>query len=505
MEGSRARRHRHAVPAVDRPPELGFELLDLPTLHESAAGEDPVGGRPLGLPDLWAMERDRGRLHAALVADPPVAPDGSGLPSRSGPYADAVSGRRVLMTNCWLVNRAGSELYLRDLAVGLLRRGQVPVVWSPMLGPMAEELREAGVQVIEDLGSPMAEPDLVHGQHHDETLAALARFPDRPGLFVQHGALAWQEEAPIHPRLLRYVAVDELCRERLVASEIAPDDMTVIPNAVDLDRFNPRDPLPARPRRALALSNTAREDGFLPAAREACERLGIELDVAGLSVGAPMRDPEDQLRSYDVVFGKARVALEALAVGCAVVVVDEVGLAGMVTHAALPEWLRWNLGRHLLTSPPSAERLCDELGRYDPEDSARCRDHVRTHRDLESMIDALVAEHDRVLASWAEAPTSDPRAELQALSARLQLIGPLRASDEALGRSLEEGRQLSSALEEAELQVEALQTRVEFLETQGHALRAHEEALLVERNALRNRRAVRWVEAVVGLRNGRGE
>jgi glycosyltransferase involved in cell wall biosynthesis len=400
------------------------------------------------------------------------------------------------MTNCWLVNRAGSELYVRDVALGLQRRGHEPVVWSPVLGPMAAEIRAAGVQVIDDLGAPTPEPDLLHCQHHDETLAALARFPDRPGLFVQHGATSWQEEAPLHPRLLRHVAVDELCRQRLLASGVAPDRISVIPNGVDLSRFAPRDPLPARPRRALALSNTATEAGFLTAVRAACARHGIELDVAGLGVGAPMHDPAGELHNYDVVFGKARVALEALAVGCAVVVVDEPGVAGMVTHAALPEWLRWNLGRHLLTAPHDVDLLSEELDRYDPEDAARCRDHVRAHRDLELTIDALLDEQDRVLAAWAEAPEPAHDAELRALSTRLSLIGPLRVKGEALDWHTEEHRRMSAALEDAMRQIDGLHAQVEALDVHGDALR-------VERDALRGRRAVRWVEAMAGRRNGR--
>jgi glycosyltransferase involved in cell wall biosynthesis len=402
-----------------------------------------------------------------------------------------VPGRRVLVTNWDLVHRGGSELYVRDLALGLLRRGQEPLVWSPTVGPMAEEIRAAGVQVVDDLDASVLEPDLLHCQHHDETLAALARFPDRPGLFIQHGTVPWQEKAPLHARLLRYVAVDELCREDLLASGIEPDRTTVIPNSVDLDRFSRRDPLPLRPRRALVLSNYAREDNYLPVVRAACRRLSIELDVAGLGVGAPMDDPEVQLRGYDIVFGKARVALEALAVGCAVVVMDQDGVAGMTSHAALPDWLRWNLGRHLLTTPADEASICDALDRYDPDDAARCSDHVRAHCGLESMIDAIVAEHDRVLAAWTAAPPPDHRAELQAASARLQLIGPLRRSDELLSWHLREQHHLSEKLAEATRLLEDSQVE--------------REALRVERDALRGRRAVRWVETMASRRNGRTE
>jgi len=128
----------------------------------------------------------------------------------------AVPVRRILITNCWLGTRAGTELYVRDLASALLARGYEPMVFSPMLGAVADEIGAAGVVVTDDLATLTAEPDVLHCHHQHETIAALSRFPERPGLFVKHGAEAWQEEAPLHPRLLRYVAVDQPCLDRLL-------------------------------------------------------------------------------------------------------------------------------------------------------------------------------------------------------------------------------------------------------------------------------------------------
>lgn len=401
-----------------------------------------------------------------------------------------MSARRVLLTNWALVNRGGSELYTRDVAAGLLRRGHEPVVWAPSLGAVADTIRESGVEVIEDLSADRPVPDLIHGQHHDETLAALARFPGRPGLFVQHGAVPWQEQAPIHPRLLRYIGVDELCRQRLAAEGIPSDRITVIGNAVDLERFTPRDPLPARPRRALVLSNTAHDRGFAAVVRDTCERAGIQLEVAGTGVGRPLADPEHHLGEYDLVFAKARAALEALAVGCAVVVIDEPGLAGLVTSENLEGWLPWNLGRHLLTKPLKAELISAELDRYDPDDAARCRDHVRTHRDLERMLDGVIAEHDHVVRSWLHHPPPDHRAELIAASARLELIGPLRNREDALRTTVASAAHRLDAViaerDECRRQVEAAREAQQVAET--------------ERDLLRERKAVRWVDSLAARR-----
>lgn len=440
---------------------------------------------------MGVVDDDGVGSHQALVADRRRRSRLDGLHWHLGPhpYADAVPSRRVLVTNWSLVNRAGSELYVRDLTIGLLRRGHEPMVWSPVLGPMADEIRRAGVRVIEDLAAPIPNPDLIHAQHHDESVAAMARFPDRPGLFVQHGAVPWQEEAPLHPRLLRYVGVDELCRQRLLGSGVDPSIVTVVPNSVDLQRFAPREPLPARPTRALVLSNAAREDTFLPAVRGACARAGLALDVRGLGVGAPVQHPEHELPRYDLVFAKARAALEAVAVGCAVVVLDEVGLAGMVTSADLPEWLRWNLGRNLLTRPLEVDLIVDEIERYDPADAGRCTTYVRTHRGLDGMIDSLLQEYERVMATWGEAPAPDHRAELEALASQLSTIGPLRAKVDESAWYAGHNERLETALGDARRGLDAV--------------RAEADAVRAERDALHNRRAVRWVDAVAARLSAR--
>ncbi|HSS47480.1 MAG TPA: glycosyltransferase, partial [Thermoanaerobaculia bacterium] len=239
---------------------------------------------------------------------------------------------RVLLTNGALVNRAGSELYLVEVATRLLALGHSPIAYSPVLGPLATELRAVTIPVVDDLAAVAEPPDVIHGQHHLPAMSALLHFQGVPAVFVSHGWAPWEEAPPRFPRILRYVAVDYTTRERLVSeSGILPERVEVVLNFVDLDRFQPRGPLPAAPRRALVFSNQASEANYLPVVREACSRLGIAPDVAGVAAGRPVAAPEALLPGYDVVFAKGRAALEAMAVGAAVVLCDQAGAGPMVT------------------------------------------------------------------------------------------------------------------------------------------------------------------------------
>src|SRR5688572_6673820 len=112
---------------------------------------------------------------------------------------------RILITNNTLATRAGSELYVRDLAIELRRRGHEPIAYSPLLGAVAEDLRAATVPVTNDLGTIRLRPDIIHGQHHLETMTALTHFPGVPAINVCHGWIPWQEIPLQHPRIGRYV------------------------------------------------------------------------------------------------------------------------------------------------------------------------------------------------------------------------------------------------------------------------------------------------------------
>ena len=92
----------------------------------------------------------------------------------------------VLVTNVWLAHRAGSETVTRDLALGLLRRGHRPVVYSPALGPPAEEIAACGVCVIDDLRQLAETPDVIHAHHSVPCGEALIRFPGTPAICVCH-------------------------------------------------------------------------------------------------------------------------------------------------------------------------------------------------------------------------------------------------------------------------------------------------------------------------------
>jgi hypothetical protein len=347
---------------------------------------------------------------------------------------------RILITNNTLADRAGSELYVRDLAIGLLERGHEPTAYSTQLGDVAGDLSAAGVPVIDNLDMMAGPPDIIHGHHHLDTMTALLRLPETPAIYVCHGSIPWEEAAPRFPRILRYVAVDYACRDRLISQDGIPSDrIRLILNFVDLKRFRSRTELPNRPRRALIFSNQANTNTHVSAIRVACKRAGIKVDVLGKAAGNTCVKPESVLGEYDLVFAKGRAALEALAVGSAVVVCDAAGAGPMVTAENVQELRLLNFGIRVLQQAVNAEAISREISRYDPNDAKNVSLFIRQTAGLEAVIDDLLSLYQEVIDEHRQKPNQNVRTEqhavasyLRELTPRLQAAGMLAARDKQL-------------------------------------------------------------------------
>ena len=274
---------------------------------------------------------------------------------------------RILITNLFLLHNSGSEAVVELLADGLRGAGHQTMLLAPTLGDMADRMRRRGHHVVDRIAEIVEKPDVIHAQHLTPCLTALARFPDVPAVFSCHSAFFEVEAPMLHPQIRHWIAVDEACRAKCLSRGIPADQMSLVYNAVDLNRFKQRPPLPARPARGLLLTKNFEHQA---AVREACGRSGIQLDELGPATGRFSYQLEQDLLDYDIVFATARMAIEAAAVGCAVVVCDARGFAGLLSSANMEAWRRFNLGVGLLTRPTTVENLLDAIAGFDANDAA---------------------------------------------------------------------------------------------------------------------------------------
>ncbi len=310
----------------------------------------------------------------------------------------------VLLTNLALSGRSGTEIQTRHIALELLRQGHRPLVYTPVLGPIATELRNASIPVVTDLNNIAQPIDIVHGHHLPTTVAAVARFPESPAIFVCHDFTAWHDSPPQLPAIRRYVAVDETVYDRLtLESGIPADKVCVLLNAVDINRFVPGALLPPKPRRALAF---AKNQGHIAAISAACAQRGIHLDVIGQAVGRVIDAPEHAIPGYDLVFTSALSAMEAMACGRAVVVCDGRGLAGMCDVPRFAAWRRLNFGLRTLRQPLTPETIGAEIDRYDAAQAAEVTTRLRAEGGLAVYVEQLTLLYEEVLKEHRRMPHS---------------------------------------------------------------------------------------------------
>jgi hypothetical protein len=272
-------------------------------------------------------------------------------------------------------------------------------------------------------------------------MTALLFYRRISAICVSHGWVPWVEIPPWHPRIMRYFAVDVPTRDAAVRSGVPADRVHVQPNFVNLKRFKTRPPLPAKPRRALVLSNYTHK--HLPVIREACSAAGIEVDVRGRDAGNVAPCPEDILPQYDIVFAKGRSALEAVCVGNAVIICDRFGVGPMVSMKNALQLQTLSGDYQALYEPLSVQAVARELANYRPEDAAGVCLLARSVAGLDQAVITFLRAYEENIYKFAATPL-DENAEAAAESSYLRWLAHHVKENPALFRKYD--------IQDAELQ-----------------------------------------------------
>ncbi len=340
---------------------------------------------------------------------------------------------KILITNNRLDGPGGSQSFVRDLGHGLERLGHSVLAYSNQPAQREPLPENDMVQTTHDLESLPFRPDVIHAQHHLDAMTAITALPGVPALYHCHGAV-WRDCVPKHPRIYHYLAMSRTLAERMtVESNIARSDITVFLNGVDLTRFGNTRALPERPARALVYQRARGNDSDTVAAiREAAALTGIELDYIGQRFGRTITDPENVLPTYDVVFASGISAIEALACGCAVVVLGRTSCGELVRPENFDRLREVNFSIAVNSPPPSADRIEAELRRFSARDCAQVSERLRREADFGASMTELVRVYEAVIGRH-QAAKPNLRAEILASSRYLRKLVPLiRTTDDAL-------------------------------------------------------------------------
>lgn len=357
------------------------------------------------------------------------------------------------------LGRGGSESYLIAVAAELQRLGHVVTLHALEDGPGGERARELGLAV--EMAEPVvaAAPDAILVQDAGRAFALAARFPDAAQVFIAHSELFDSQLPPQAPGpTAAVVALSERIERRLRVLG-APPPIVRLTQPVDTERFAARETIRSRPRRVLALSNYLHGErlGLLRRAWEPA----VEVVVAG-EEGRPTDAPELTIADADVVVGKGRALLEAMACGRAAYVFDMAGCDGWVTPEAYPALEADGFAGQATERAAGLEELRADLAGYRPEMGTANRDLVTANhgvrRHVEQLVELLAAVVESSRGARATASAEPDDADGPARLGELERLvrSQWRLEDRAAGLARENDR---------------LHARILELERQGERLR----------------------------------
>ncbi|WP_195162819.1 glycosyltransferase [Mesorhizobium sp. NBSH29] len=306
---------------------------------------------------------------------------------------------RILITNNTLGLRAGSELYVFDIALELKKRGHKVVAYSSTLGLVSDMLRNIGVPTIDELSQLTDTPDVIHAHHHMDAAAAGLHFPTVPVVQACHGWAPWQERPLALANVRQFVATSELTREYFVTSGVPSNRISIICNFVDPTRFKYFEPRPTPLRRALIIGNSWQRGSVVyQRIEEACRSQNISLDAFGLGMGSSVSSTEELYSQYGLVFGLGRCAIEGMAMGCAVVLADPNGLAGWVDDEQFDRYKLGNFGFGLLNQRDvTVDMLLSEIARINRPDVERVTQRVRSELDVRTAVNRWISLYESAI------------------------------------------------------------------------------------------------------------
>jgi hypothetical protein len=376
-----------------------------------------------------------------------------------------------------LTTIGGVGTYLVTVAEQVQRLGHEVTIHAEDTGEMAEIARDRGLRVVSEADQLPARCDAVYAQDAPSAYALADRYRDAPQAFCVH---ADEHDRWVVPQLPGVIGATIAVHERVARharSMAYVPEVVRLRQPVDTRRFSPRGPIRPTPRRALVLGNYT-WGNRLELIRTACAEAGIECVQRGLHGDEFALSPEGEMNDSDIVLGKARVVVEAMACGRAAYVYDHNGGDGWVTPGRYAMMEADNFGGQAEPRPLDAAGLRDDLLAYRSDMGPANRDLAVAHHSARKHVQELVKVLRR-LAPRAE-PVAGPLDELARLNRVLW-----QADARALGFE-HEARLLRTELGKRERRQAKLTDAVAAMERR---------ALAAEQEAERARRAVAELEA----------
>ncbi|MGZ4257256.1 MAG: hypothetical protein ACXVRE_05780 [Gaiellaceae bacterium] len=387
---------------------------------------------------------------------------------------------RFVLGNRLLVNVGGTEVHLAIVGEQLRRLGHETVMYSPELGPYADNLRGRGFEVTDALTELPEDCDVVFSQDALVAYDLAACYPEARHVFRICGQ---SHDFQLPPQLAGAVDLVVVLSDRyarIAAASAAGTPVVRLRIPVDPELLVPLDDIRAQPRKAVLLGNYPERFELV---RSAWGELEVER-VGETNDSSQRFDVSGALAGADIVVGKGRAALDGMACGRAVYVFDLFGGDGWITPELYPALEADQFAGLATERVIGREELARDLDEYDAAMGAANRDLVLQHHDARTHVVELLealGEH----APPAERPVSSLREAARLASLQWSWESRARASESWLGAKLAEAQDARALAEHhravAEERAAELERRLAELE-RGFA---ESQALVEEMRATR--------------------
>lgn len=293
---------------------------------------------------------------------------------------------KILITNQYMMNRTGSELFTVELAQLLTEHGHEVYIYSPV----TELAVGSEVVITDDLQSiANIDFDIIHAQHNITALLARSVFPNVPIVYMSHGILPSIEQPPSVPiGVALYIAVSEEVQDNLVNNHnIDVDKVKIVCNAVDTEKYHSFKPVNKELKNILVVSNHYSSEVRFNIT-EAAKRVGANVRHIGLPHNVA-KDVAKEINKADLVVTLGRGVLEACACERNVLVYDIHGLDGMVDEGSFHKLRTKNFSGRFYAKQCSPQDILQEFKKYDLASGVKLRSIVKKDSSVIIAVEQL--------------------------------------------------------------------------------------------------------------------
>lgn len=375
---------------------------------------------------------------------------------------------KILITNHTLRQRGGSELFTAEIALALRSRGHDICVFSTDQGEVSNKLAKQNIPIINDPADCPFIPDIIHGQHHLETMAALCLWPDTPAIYMIHGSAPWEELPPSHPRIMQYLAPS--CHFGWIIEQncgVDKNSLGIIRNFYDSDRYTTIRPSEEKTGKALLFHNTIPAGGKTwTTLKTACEQLNLSLEGVGAGFEKIIKNPGAMLPDYDVVFAAGRSAIEAMACGCTVILIGADTMTARVHPGNYDALMEFNFCPHDKDKTIESSFILAQLQLVNSDESAAVTARVREELSIDNTLSALEKFYQKAIENFASCDQKKANDEKLTGAYLLSLATMIKGTDQKKADLVEQKQNSRFRAEKWKARAEKLERRIQWIESQ---------------------------------------